>query len=239
MTDSPTGRTLVMIPTYNEAENIERLLGEVLALPVPLDVLVVDDNSPDGTGALVDAYAARDARVKVLHRPGKLGLGTAYIAAFRYAMDHGYTYGLGMDADFSHKPRYIPELVALMDDHDLAVGSRYVTGGGTTGWPFHRALLSRGANAFAKLMLGLRVHDCTGAFRCYRLSTLSEIGPETIFSSGYSMQIEAITQFVRRGARIVEIPIIFDNRRLGSSKISRAEILKAMYTVLRLRLTRA
>jgi|YNPNPStandDraft_1061719.scaffolds.fasta_scaffold01619_7 dolichol-phosphate mannosyltransferase len=226
---------LVIVPTYNEAENIERLVGEILAQPAPLHVVVVDDNSPDGTGALADALAARHERVAVIHRPRKLGLGTAYIAGFRRALEHGYGYAITMDADFSHNPRYLPALLGLMRDYDVAIGSRYVAGGGSTGCSLGRILLSKGANAFAKFMLGLKTHDCTAGFRCYKAKVLRAIALETIFSNGYSFLVEMITRCERRGFRVGELPIIFDNRRLGRSKISRAEILKSVYTILRLR----
>lgn len=226
---------LVIVPTYNEAENIERLVGEILAQPAPLHVVVVDDNSPDGTGALADALAARHERVSVIHRPSKLGLGTAYIAGFRRALEQGYGYAITMDADFSHNPRYLPALLGLMQDYDVAIGSRYVAGGGSAGCSLGRILLSKGANALAKFALGLKTHDCTAGFRCYKAEVLRAIELETIFSNGYSFLVEMITRCERRGYRVGELPIIFDNRRLGRSKISRTEILKSVYTILRLR----
>jgi dolichol-phosphate mannosyltransferase len=226
---------LVIVPTYNEIENIERMVTEILKQPAPLHVLVVDDNSPDGTGQIVDQLAAHDTRVEVLHRPRKLGLGTAYIAGFNHALERGYGVVFTMDADFSHNPRYLPAMFAMMKDYDLVLGSRYVRGGGTTGCTWPRILLSRGANAFAKFMLGLKTHDCTAGFRCYKADILRTIGLESVFSSGYSFQVEMITRFARRGSPIGELPIIFDNRRLGRSKISRMEIFKSIYTILRLR----
>ena len=234
------GRALVIVPTYNEAENIETLVTEVLVQTTrdgasPFHVLIVDDNSPDGTGDLGDALSARDARVQVLHRPGKLGLGTAYIAGFRRALEKSYPFAITMDADFSHNPSYLPGLLAMMEDHDVVVGSRYVRGGGTTGWPAHRKVLSWGANTFARLALGLETHDCTAGFRCCRADVLRAIELGTIFSSGYSFLVEMVTRCERRGFRVGELPIIFDNRRLGSSKISRVEILKSVYTIFRLR----
>ena len=235
MSETNAGRALVIVPTYNEAENIERLVREILAQPAPLDVVVVDDNSPDGTGRLADTLAAQDARVQVLHRAGKLGLGTAYIAGFRHALAHGYDYAITMDADFSHNPRYLPQLLGLMAHYDLGIGSRYVSGGGSTGCTWSRILLSKGANAFAKAMLGLKAHDCTAGFRCYKAPVLRAIELETIFSSGYSFLVEMATRCQRRGFCIGEIPIVFDNRRLGKSKISRVEILKSIYTIFRLR----
>jgi glycosyltransferase involved in cell wall biosynthesis len=231
-------RALVIVPTYNEAENIERLVAEILAQPGPFDVAVVDDNSPDGTGRLADALAEQDARVRVIHRAAKLGLGTAYIAGFRHALQRGYCYALTMDADFSHNPRYLPALLGLMARCDLAIGSRYVPGGGATGCSAPRVVLSQGANALARLALGLTAHDCTAGFRCYRAEVLRAIDLDTIFSNGYSFLVEMITRCQRRGFAIAELPIIFENRRLGASKISRREIFKSVYTILRLRFSR-
>lgn len=236
MTDETIERVaLVIVPTYNEAENLERLVGEILAQDAPLHVVVVDDNSPDGTGDRADSLAARDPRVTVVHRPEKLGLGTAYVAGFRQAIDRGYEYALTMDADFSHNPGYLPGLVALMSDCDVAIGSRYVKGGGSTGCALPRILLSRVANALATLALGLKTRDCTAGFRCYKCNVLQAIGLDTIFSSGYSFLVEMVDRCERGGFAVGELPITFDNRRLGTSKISRLEILKSVYTVLRLR----
>jgi dolichol-phosphate mannosyltransferase len=228
---------LVIIPTYNEAENIERLVGEILALPEAFHVLIVDDNSPDGTGSLADSLASRDARVRVHHRACKLGLGTAHIAGFRDALARGYPLAVTMDADFSHNPRYLPALVALVQGADLAIGSRYVRGGGATGCSLSRVLISRGANALARAVLGLKAHDCTAGFRCYRAEVLHAVGIDAIFSNGYSFMVEMITRCQRLGYSCAELPIIFENRRLGASKISRAEIWKSFYTIARLRLT--
>ncbi len=228
--------TTVIVPTYNERENIEALVQQLLALPVDLRVLVVDDNSPDGTGALADGLAAASGgRVSVIHRPGKLGLGTAYVAGFRQALAAGADSALTMDADFSHNPRYIPAMLALCEEgHDLVIGSRYVRGGSTSGCTLPRILLSWGANAFARLMLGLRARDATAGFRCYRRQVLESVGLDEIRSSGYSFLIEMLYRAQRRRCRVGEVPICFDNRRLGQSKISRGEILRAMQTVLRL-----
>lgn len=237
-TKEPSSRALVIVPTYNEAENIERLVAEILAQNGPFDVLVVDDNSPDGTGRLVDALAAQDARVHALHRPAKLGLGTAYLAGFRFALERGYAYALTMDADFSHNPRYLPALLGLMERYDVAIGSRYVPGGGATGCSWGRVLLSRGANALARWMLGLEVHDCTAGFRCYRAEVLRTIGLESIFSDGYSFLVEMVTRCARRNFTIGELPILFENRRLGASKISRREIYKSIYTLFRLKFSK-
>jgi glycosyltransferase involved in cell wall biosynthesis len=226
---------LVIVPTYNEAENIEQLVREILAQEAPLHVLIVDDNSPDGTGELADALADRHERVRVLHRAGKLGLGTAYIAGFCHALQEGYGYAITMDADFSHSPSYLPDLLALARSHDLAIGSRYVSRGGTTGWPLLRKVLSRGANTFARLTLGLQAHDCTAGFRCYRADVLQHMDLDTIFSSGYSFLVETVTRCERLGYCVGELPIIFANRQAGRSKISRIEIIKSVYTIFRLR----
>jgi dolichol-phosphate mannosyltransferase len=253
MTEHPLSHVaLVIVPTYNEIENLEQLVTEILAQewaaqewaaqPAPLHVVVVDDNSPDGTGELADRLAAEhgaggDGRLSVIHRPAKLGLGTAYLAGFRRALTMGYGYAITMDADFSHQPSYLPGLLQLMERCDVAIGSRYVPGGGSTGCTRSRILLSRGANALARTILGLKTHDCTAGFRCYKAEVLRAIELETIFSSGYSFLVEMITRCERRGYAIGELPIIFHNRRLGRSKISRVEIIKSFYTILRLRIT--
>jgi dolichol-phosphate mannosyltransferase len=226
--------TLVIIPTYNECENIERLVAELLALASTLHVLVVDDNSPDGTGQLVDAMAAGHERVHIVHRAGKLGLGTAYIAGFKYAIEHGFELALTMDADFSHQPRYVPDLLAKIGAADLVIGSRYVRGGGAVDSPLPRRLLSWGANLVAKLVLGLQAWDCTAGFRCYRREVLESIDLDAIFAQGYSFLIEMLYLVQRGGWSIAETPIQFLDRRQGTSKVSRAEIYKALYTVVRL-----
>ena len=229
-----------IIPTYNEKENIEALVTQLLALPTGVHVIVVDDNSPDGTGEIADRLAVEsDGRVDVIHRPGKLGLGTAYIAGFKRALAEGFDLVCTMDADFSHNPRYIPSIVdKIGQGYDLVIGSRYVPGGGTTGCTFDRKLLSWGANAFARMMLGLPAHDTTAGFRCYRREVLEEVGVDEIKASGYSFLIEMLYRVHRHGRQVGEIPIIFENRRLGTSKISKDEVIKAMGTVLRLARTR-
>lgn len=230
---SPPGA--VVVPTYNEAENIERLVQQILALGLDLRVIVVDDNSPDGTGAIADSLAAADSHVQVVHRSGKLGLGTAYIAGFKKALGEGAPFAMSMDADFSHDPSYIPAMVEMSKSRELVIGSRYVAGGGTRDCTAPRKALSRGANMFAKVLLGLKAHDCTAGFRCYRRHVLESIEMDTIFSSGYSFLIEMMYRCQKKGFSVGEVPIIFVNRQRGASKISRTEIYKAMYTVLRLR----
>lgn len=235
MAASPNlGRALVIIPTYNEADCLAPLIEQILALRAPLDVLVVDDNSPDGTGALVDGISSREPRLTAIHRAAKMGLGTAYLAGFRHALASGYGFVCTMDADFSHNPRYLPDLLALMDRWDVSIGSRYVTGGGATGCSWGRVVISRGANVLARTVLGLKAHDCTAGFRCYRASALRSIDLASVFSSGYSFMVEMITLCQRQGLRIAELPIVFENRRLGASKISRAEILRSFATIARL-----
>lgn len=232
-------QTTVVLPTYNEVENIQQLIPQLLDLPVALNVLVVDDNSPDGTGALAEALAAQHpGRVFVLHRPGKLGLGTAYLAGYQRAFELGAEAVLTMDADFSHHPRYIPAMLALAAEADLIIGSRYVRGGGMTS-PATRRLLSWGANFIAHLALGLKAHDVTAGFRLYRRAVLESVPLDKIFSSGYSFLIEMLFLVERGGWRVGEVPIIFNDRTLGQSKISRNEIYKALYTVARLAFRRA
>jgi dolichol-phosphate mannosyltransferase len=231
-------RSVVIVPTYNECDNIDNLLTDVLALPVDVSVIVVDDNSPDGTGQQADGWAARDRRVQVVHRRGKLGLGTAYIAGFKRALSDGFDRILTMDADFSHHPRYIPAMIELSRERDLVIGSRYVPGGGTLNCTFKRRALSLGANLFARLMLGLRATDCTAGFRCYRRDVLGSIHLDSIFSNGYSFLIEMLYRVQRRGCTVGEVPIVFEDRRFGTSKISRQEIYRALYTVTRLSASR-
>jgi glycosyltransferase involved in cell wall biosynthesis len=225
----------VVVPTYNEADNIEDLVNQLLALPVDLGVIVVDDASPDGTGALADGLvSANDGRVRAIHRPGKLGLGTAYIAGFRRAFQEDAAHILTMDADFSHHPRYIPAMLGRSAQADLIVGSRYVPGGGTQNWPWHRRVLSRMANGVARAALGLKAHDVTAGFRCYRRQALETVPLDSILSHGYSFLVEMLFMVQRRGWSVDEVPIIFEDRQRGKSKISQVEIFKAVLTVLRL-----
>ncbi len=232
MSDFP--RAVVIIPTYNEAENIPSLVERILGLEVKVDVLIVDDNSPDGTGQVADELARTTSRVQVIHRPHKLGLGTAYTEGFIRALDQGYDRILTMDADFSHNPRYIPALLRLTEAYDLAIGSRYVPGGGVRLWGWHRRVLSRGANLFARTLLGLQAHDCTAGFRCYRATVLEAINPHSIQADGYSYLLEMLWRVQRAGFSIAETPIVFTDRRRGASKISQKEIFHAAGTVFRL-----
>lgn len=228
-------KSAVVVPTYNESDNIGILAQEILSLPVQL--VIVDDNSPDGTGEIADEWARKDSRVFVFHRPRKMGLGTAHIIGFKRALSLGTDRVITMDADFSHHPRYIPALLVRSETADLVIGSRYIDGGGTLNCSLARRALSRSANIFARLALGLRAQDCTAAFRCYRREVLESIGLDTIFSDGYSFLIEILYRSQEMGHKVEEVPITFEDRRRGASKISRSEILKALYTVIRLSLT--
>ena len=227
-------KAIVVVPTYNERQNIDALLEASLGLPIGIHVLVVDDGSPDGTGSRVDEWVRREPRVGIIHRPRKMGLGTAYIAGFSRALSEGFEAVIEMDADFSHRPSYVPELLAKAADFDLVIGSRYVAGGGTSGWGLHRRLLSEGANVFARGMLGLKVRDCTAGFRCYTAAALGRIDFTSVLAEGYSFQVEMLFRILKSGGRVAEIPIIFEERRHGRSKISRTEVFKAIGTVLRL-----
>jgi len=232
-------KVAVIIPTYNECQNVRPLTEAILHLAdssgLRLHVIIVDDESPDGTGKIADQLAQEHpGQVHVIHRSGKQGLGSAYIAGFRHALAQGMDRICTMDADFSHHPAYLPALIALADETDIAIGSRYVPGGGTRNWGLQRQLLSWGANAFARFALGLAVHDCTAGFRCYRREVLESLAMEHIFSDGYSFLIEMLYKCQQAGWRVGETPIIFEDRRAGQSKISQREIFKALYTVLRL-----
>jgi glycosyltransferase involved in cell wall biosynthesis len=227
--------TWVIVPTYNEADNLNELLTQLLALPSDVGVIVVDDNSPDGTGDLARRWAEDHAdRICVIHRPGKLGLGTAYIAGFRQALQMDAAYIMTMDADFSHNPRYIPDMIAMAETKHVVIGSRYVPGGGSRNCTWKRIWLSRSANLFARTLLGLKARDATAGFRLYHREVLESIPLGQIFSSGYSFLVEMLFLCQRRGWSIGEVPIIFEDRRKGKTKISRQEVFKAQYTVLRL-----
>ena len=230
-------RTLITVATYNEIENLPRLVEEILAIAPEVEILVIDDNSPDGTGRWCDEKHAADGRVHCLHRPGKLGLGTATIAGMKYAIEHGYDLMLNMDADFSHHPRYIPAILAGMENADVMIGSRYVPGGGVKDWPLKRRLMSWGVNSYARLLLGLRSRDCSGAFRCYRVELLKQLDFDRIRSRGYSFQEEILWLLKRLGARFGETPIIFADREQGLSKINSREAYAALGILFRLGVT--
>lgn len=232
-------RTLIVVPTYNERDNVERVAAEFLTPVEGTEILFVDDASPDGTGALIDSIAARDDRVHVLHRAGKLGLGTAYIEGFRWALARSFGLVVEMDADFSHDPRYLPSIVRLAEDGaDLVVGSRYVEGGGTINWGLGRQFISRAGGRYARMVLGFDVTDPTSGFVCYRRETLERLDLDAIRSNGYGFQIEMKYRAHRAGLRIVEVPIVFEDRRVGQSKMSGAIVAEALWMVWRLRLGR-
>ncbi len=240
MTTSPLqteirpARTLVTIATYNEIENLPLLVDAIWDVAPQMDILVIDDNSPDGTGSWCDERAKAEPRLHCLHRAGKLGLGTATIAGMKYAIEHDYDLMLNMDADFSHHPRYIPALLAGMETADVTIGSRYVPGGGVKDWPFKRRLMSWGVNTYARWLLGLRSKDCSGAFRCFRVELLRKVDFETIRSRGYSFQEEILWHLKRAGARFAESPILFADREKGQSKINSREALSAIGIIFRL-----
>jgi dolichol-phosphate mannosyltransferase len=226
---------VVVVPTYNEIENIGHLIPQIVSHP-RFRVLVVDDASPDGTGAQVRELQRQGLRVDLLSRAGKMGLGSAYIAGFQQAIAEGAEYIFEMDADFSHDPRYLPRLLAAAEQgNDLVIGSRYVRGGGTTDWGIIRKIISRGGNLYAGLILGLPVADSTGGFRCYRRHVLEQINLQAVRSNGYAFQIEMTYRVLRAGFHIGEVPIIFPDRRVGQSKMSRKIVLEALLNVWRLR----
>jgi len=230
-------KALIVIPTYNERENIEPLLAEVFGQLPDADVLIVDDGSPDGTGDLADRLATADERVHVIHRSGKQGLGTAYVAGFRYGLARDYVYFFEMDADFSHDPKYLPVMLGrARAGADLVLGSRYVAGGGTENWGAVRKLISRGGSAYARAILGVKVRDLTGGFKCFRRRVLETLDLGAIRSEGYSFQVEMTFRTVKEGFVVEEIPITFVDRRVGQSKMSRAIFLEAVWMVWALRL---
>lgn len=234
--EDTTRRALVIVPTYNERENVERLVPAVLARDERLDVLVVDDASPDGTGRVADELAAGSARVHVLHRRGKLGLGTAYLEGFRWGLERGYGYLFEMDADFSHDPAHLPEFLKAIEGADVVVGSRYLEGRVTVvNWPIARLLLSYFANVYARLVTGVPVADATSGFKCFRRGVLEAIGLDRIESEGYAFQIEMTMRAWKRGFRVTEIPIVFTDRNVGESKMSKRIIWEAVWRVWRLR----
>ena len=229
---------LVIIPTYNERDNLEAISSAVLAADRRLDVLVVDDNSPDGTGELADQLAKSEPRIKVLHREQKEGLGRAYLHAFRWALEHGYQYVMEMDADFSHDPKYVPRFLDEAEaGADLVLGSRYVHGGGTVNWGPARRFISKGGSLYARTILGVDVKDLTGGFKCFRRTVLESLALDAVKSTGYAFQIELTYRALKAGFKVKEIPIVFEDRRVGQSKMSRKIFIEALTMVWTLRLT--
>ena len=229
---------LVVVPTFNEAGNIIRLIDEVLAQSPVFDILVVDDNSPDGTGTLVAELAADNPRIHLLQREGKLGLGTAYIAGFAYGLKAGYAYLAQMDADFSHQPCYLPRLLNLVQyEADVAIGSRNIKGGRVENWSLLRKFVSRGGSFYARLILGLPIRDCTGGFKCFRAAALRQIDLSSIRSNGYAFQVEMNYRCHQANLAIKETPIVFPDREVGQSKMSSQIVKEAAWMVLKLRFT--
>ncbi|MFL5329147.1 MAG: polyprenol monophosphomannose synthase [Gemmataceae bacterium] len=224
----PAGRLLISLATYNECDNVVPLAEAIQAVAPHADLLVIDDGSPDGTGKLVENLSKKDPRVRLMQRGSKQGLGTATLAAMRYAIEHDYDYLLNLDADFSHPPRYISALLDGMKDCDVMIGSRYVPGGGTENWPLSRRMISRSVNGFVRTILRMPVRDASGAFRCYRVDLLKKTPLERVRSRGYSFQQEVLFRCHRAGARIGEHPIIFENRKAGMSKVNLKESLRSI-----------
>ncbi len=231
-------RALIIIPTYNEKENLPALLDAIFELQPNVHVLVVDDNSPDGTGDIADERAAADHRVHAMHRQGKLGLGTAYVAGFKWALARDYQRIFEMDADFSHQPKYLEDFLAASEDADLVLGCRYMRGGGTENWTFTRKLTSQGGNLYARAILWLPYKDLTGGFKCFRREVLETIDLDSIDSVGYAFQIELTYRAHKAGFRIAEVPIVFPDRERGDSKMSGSIVSEAMVNVVKLRLRR-
>jgi dolichol-phosphate mannosyltransferase len=232
MPQSETGAAWLILPTYNEADNIEAFVEAVRAkLPASAQVLIVDDSSPDGTGRIADRLASDHDNVSVLHRPEKEGLGPAYIAGFHRALAGGAGLVLEMDSDFSHDPSYLPRLLEAAKRADLVIGSRYVPGGGVGDWGALRRAMSRGGSAYARLVLGVGVHDLTGGFKCFRREVLEAIDLDTIQARGYAFQVEMTYRTIQHGFRVAEVPIVFGDRRAGSSKMSKSIVAEAVWRV--------
>lgn len=229
-------RPLVVIPTFNEKENLPQIVPQVLAQDERISVLVVDDNSPDGTGRLADEMSAANPRVHVLHRAGKEGLGKAYLAGFKWALARDYDRIFEMDADFSHKPEYLPAFLKTSEEYDIVLGSRYISGVNVINWPMSRLLLSYYANVYARIVTGLPVRDSTGGFKCFRREVLEALNLDAVASNGYAFQIEMSFRAWKKGFRIKEIPIIFTDREQGHSKMSKKIVREAIWMVPKLRL---
>lgn len=229
-------KALVIVPTYNEADNIPELVPRVLEQDPGIEMLVVDDNSADGTGQLVDKLMENEPRLHVLHRPRKMGLGSAYVAGFRYALERDYDLVFEMDADFSHDPDSLPTFLEAIQDADLVVGSRYLNGVTVVNWPLSRLILSYGANVYTRIITWMPLKDATGGFKCFRRATLEKLDLSRVNSDGYGFQIEINFKVWRKGLRVVEIPIIFEDRRVGISKMNNKIVWEAMWLVWKLRL---
>lgn len=226
--------TLIMLCTYNEIDNLKDLIPELLSLVPEAAVLVIDDNSPDGTGRLVTEMAANDSRIRLLHRPEKLGLGTATLAGFRYAISHEFDLLVNLDADFSHNPKYVPKLLEAVPECDVVIASRYVEGGGVVGWPPVRKLMSRTINLWARCLMGLKTADNSGSFRCYRVSKLKEVDWDLTIAKGYAFMEEILYRCRRVGCRMCEIPFVFEDRRFGVTKINTFECITAVLVIFQL-----
>ncbi len=231
-----TERSLIIIPTYNELDNIKKIIPDILERYEEIDVLVVDDNSPDGTGTYIEQLTQESSRIKLIKRPAKMGLGTAYITGFKYALQNGYDYIFEMDADYSHDPKEIKNFLDAIKDHDLVLGSRYKTGVNVINWPMQRLLLSYFANSYTRFVTGLPVRDATGGFKCFRRKVLESIDLDSIKSNGYAFQIEMTFKAFKKGFRIFEIPIIFIDRFQGTSKMSKKIVHEAVLMVWKLRI---
>jgi len=229
-------KVLVIIPTYNEIENLPRLVEAIHAQVPEVHILVVDDGSPDGTGDLARSLSEQDERIHLLQRSGKLGLGTAYIAGFKYGLEKGYDIFQQMDCDFSHRPEDLPKLLAAIREVDLVIGSRYVKGGGTKNWPAKRKVMSRGGSFYARTILGLKINDLTGGFKCFRREVLETIDLDKVQSEGYSFQIETTWRTIQKGFRVKEVPILFVEREQGYSKMSKDIFMEAVLMCWKLRL---
>jgi len=229
-------KALVIIPTYNERENLVPLMKQIFAEGLPLEVLIIDDHSPDGTGAVADELAAADPRVHVMHRPGKMGLGSAYVEGFRYALERDYDAVFEMDADFSHNPDSLPEFLRELENADLVVGSRYLHGVTVVNWPLKRLVLSYGANVYSRVITGIPIKDLTGGYKCFRRQVLEALDLSRVKSDGYGFQIEINYKTWRKGFRIREIPILFVDRRAGESKMNQRIVWEAAWMVWRLRI---
>jgi dolichol-phosphate mannosyltransferase len=229
-------KALVIVPTYNEADNIEKLVEEVLKQSPILEMLIVDDNSPDGTAGIVQRIQKANPKVHLLQRPCKMGLGTAYVAGFKYVIDHGYDYAFEMDADFSHNPEKLPVMLETMNECDLVIGSRYISGVNVVNWPLKRLLLSYFANIYTRVITGMPVHDATAGFKCYKRKVLETLNLDAIISNGYAFQIETNFRAWKKGFTLKEIPITFVDRRVGVSKMSKHIVYEAAFMVWKLKL---